>query len=98
MARDTGIAKYRPHRTRRTVMTNAISLQMPAAKLWLFSLAVAAALTCSSTLAEAQTVAAGPNSGHPGQSVNVSGTAFGASEAVDVYFDTTDVLLDGTNS
>ena len=70
-------------------MTNAISLQTTAARMWLLALSASAALTGGSAPAEAQTVAAKPNSGHPSQSINVSATAFGIREAVDVYFDTT---------
>lgn len=38
-----------------------------------------------------------PNLGRPGISTNVSGSGFGANEAVDIYFDTTDLLLDVTD-
>jgi outer membrane protein assembly factor BamB len=34
-----------------------------------------------------------PTTNHPGAVITVSGTGFGAGEAVDVYFDTTDTLL-----
>ena len=34
-----------------------------------------------------------PRTGHPSAVVRVTGSGFGASEAVDVYFDTTDVVL-----
>jgi len=39
------------------------------------------------------TLKLGPNTGHPNLAVNVTGTAFANSEAVDVYVDTTDTLL-----
>ncbi|HEX3652662.1 MAG TPA: PQQ-binding-like beta-propeller repeat protein [Rhizomicrobium sp.] len=38
-----------------------------------------------------------PNLGRPGINTKVSGSGFGANEAVDVYFDTTDLLLDVTD-
>jgi len=38
-----------------------------------------------------------PNLGRPGINTNVSGSGFGANEAVDVFFDTTDLLLDVTD-
>src|SRR5437588_12333901 len=36
--------------------------------------------------------------GHPSVTVNVSGSGFGASEAIDIYFDTTDEALAVTNA
>src|ERR1700733_10360109 len=38
-----------------------------------------------------------PGVNHPSSTTNVSGTAFGATEAVDIYFDTTDEQLAVTN-
>lgn len=43
-------------------------------------------------------VVATPNFGHPKAATQVSGTGFGANEAVDVYFDTTDEFLAVTNA
>ncbi len=48
---------------------------------------------CLSLPVQAQTLKASPVGGHPGLSVSLTGTGFGASEAVDVYIDTTDTLL-----
>jgi outer membrane protein assembly factor BamB len=47
--------------------------------------------------AQAETVALNPGLGPPTTAVAVSGTKFGANEGVDVYFDTTDLLLVVTN-
>ena len=39
-----------------------------------------------------------PNSGHPKITTSVSGSGFTPNEAVDIYFDTTDMILDVTDS
>ena len=46
-----------------------------------------------SSNASAQTIKLIPTTDHPTASDKVSGSGFGASEAVDIYFDTTDILL-----
>jgi len=43
--------------------------------------------------ASATDVTLGPTKGHPKVNVKVTGAGFGANEAVDIYFDTTDVQL-----
>ena len=43
-------------------------------------------------------VVVSPASGHPNSKVNVSGSGFVAYEAVDIYFDTTDLLLVSTDA
>jgi outer membrane protein assembly factor BamB len=43
------------------------------------------------------TVKASPAAGPPGARTNVSGSGFGTNEAIDIYFDTTDLLLDVTD-
>jgi outer membrane protein assembly factor BamB len=48
---------------------------------------------CLALPVQAQTLTSLPVSGHPGLSVNLTGTGFGTSEAVDVYVDTTDTVL-----
>ena len=59
---------------------------------------VAGALLTANGAAAASAVATQPTTGHPDLSVTVSGTAFGASEAVDVYLDTVDMSLLVTNA
>src|SRR5689334_17318659 len=60
---------------------------------------LAAAIALCATSAEAATsIVATPASGHPALSVGVNGSGFGASEAIDVYFDTTDEMLVVSNS
>ena len=58
---------------------------------------VLAALVVSAAMvhaaAAASIVTPKPAKGHPTQTVAISGSGFAASEAVDVYFDTTDTLL-----
>ena len=49
-------------------------------------------------LAAAPTVKLNPTSDHPTATDQVSGSGFGASEAVDIYFDTTDMLLATTTT
>src|SRR5215831_6406701 len=46
----------------------------------------------------APSVKLSPSTGPPTQAVTVSGSGFGASESVDVYFDTTDEALASTNA
>lgn len=43
------------------------------------------------------TVKASPAAGQPSAATNVSGSGFGTNEAIDVYFDTTNLLLDVTD-
>ena len=60
--------------------------------MWIFA---------SSPALSGPSVTLSPASGHPKIKVNVSGSRFAAYEAVDVYFDTTDLLLvstDGTGA
>ncbi len=58
---------------------------------------VLAALVVSATVVHsagaASVVTPTPAGAHPAQTVAISGSGFGASEAVDVYFDTTDTVL-----
>ena len=61
------------------------------------ALSVCVLLSASAALA-APSATLSPTTGHPKITVQVSGSGFGASEAVDVYFDTTDVLLGVTNA
>ena len=58
----------------------------------LFAAVFAAAAVVTPALAQSA-VTLSPVSAHPSQLVAVSGTGFAASEAVDVYLDTTDMLL-----
>ncbi len=58
----------------------------------------AMAMTCSAGLAAAPAIKLSPTSDHPGATDQVSGSGFGASEAVDIYFDTTDMLLATTTA
>ena len=44
------------------------------------------------------TIVVSPSTGPPGSAVNVSGTGFGPSERVDLYFDTTDLALAETGA
>jgi outer membrane protein assembly factor BamB len=44
-------------------------------------------------LVAASTLTSAPTTGHPGLAVKITGAAFGAAEAVDVYIDTTDTAL-----
>jgi outer membrane protein assembly factor BamB len=63
----------------------------------LAALPVLAALLATAARAQtAETLA--PASNHPDSTTNVSGTGFGADEAVDIYFDTTDEQLAVTGS
>ena len=50
------------------------------------------------TFTVTSTVAVSPATGPPGSTVQVSGTGFGASEGVDVYFDATDLTLAQTGA
>jgi outer membrane protein assembly factor BamB len=59
-------------------------------------LALAATLTGTAACA-APAVALTPATSHPQDSTRVSGSGFGANEAVDIFYDTTDVLLDVTD-
>ncbi len=63
-----------------------------------FSLFAAALAACPgiATAADAQKLKLSQDIGHPTAATNVSGSGFGDSEAVDIYFDTTDMLLDVT--
>src|ERR1035441_4858748 len=59
------------------------------------ALVLMAALSSAALAQPAVTVI--PKSGPPTDRVTVSGTGFGADEAVDIYFDTTDLALAATN-
>ncbi|HLY06444.1 MAG TPA: PQQ-binding-like beta-propeller repeat protein [Rhizomicrobium sp.] len=62
------------------------------------ALAAALASSClGSAWAAPATISASPVYDHPSAQVGVSGTGFGVSQAVDIYFDTTDVGLAVTN-
>jgi outer membrane protein assembly factor BamB len=54
---------------------------------------VLAAFICSATWGATSTITLTPASGHPNLAITIAGTAFGASEAIDVYVDTVDTLL-----
>ena len=58
-----------------------------------YFLLVTVAFAAMSSASAASVVTLAPAAGHPNLPVVVSGTGFGASEAVDVYVDTTDTLL-----
>src|ERR1035438_1711608 len=58
--------------------------------LWIFLAAFA------STVLAQPTVTVSPKSGPPTEEAAVSGTGFGANQAVDIYFDTTDLALVAT--
>jgi outer membrane protein assembly factor BamB len=55
-------------------------------------------LAATAARAASPAVAVSPGANHPSSSTNLSGTGFGASEAVDLYFDTTDEQLAITNA
>jgi outer membrane protein assembly factor BamB len=57
-----------------------------------------AAILISSSAFAAPAVTVAPTFGPPTTSITVSGSGFGATEAVDIYFDTTDLCLAATNS
>jgi outer membrane protein assembly factor BamB len=63
-----------------------------------FLLLLAAFLLGGTLGAAAQSIGVSPGSNHPSSTTNVNGTAFGTSEVVDIYFDTTDEELAVTNS
>src|ERR1035438_3309692 len=58
--------------------------------LWIFLAAFA------STVLAQPTVTVSPKGGPPTEKAAVSGTGFGANQAVDIYFDTADVALAAT--
>jgi len=68
---------------------------------WICKLATASILlagtTASPAWAAGVSVKASPAAGQPSAATNVSGSGFGTNEAIDVYFDTTDLLLDVTD-
>jgi outer membrane protein assembly factor BamB len=55
-----------------------------------------AAVTAQSAMAAAPAVTLTPGSGPPGVTLTVKGTGYGATEAVDVYFDSTDMVVAST--
>ena len=60
----------------------------------LFTAAVLAAGFCKTTLLRRRALSPpSPVTAHPSQALTIAGSGFGNSEAVDVYFDTTDTLL-----
>lgn len=61
------------------------------------ALAVFAIVAAGPALA-APVITDSPTRGHPGVATQVSGTGFAAGEAVDIYFDTTDMVLGITNA
>ena len=59
---------------------------------------VGATATSATNFTVIPAVVLSSSSGTPASSVKVSGTSFGASEGVDIYFDTTDLALGGTSA
>ena len=75
-------------------------MRRPGFGLRLAALAAAAAWAAgaSGAWAAGPKIALSPTENHPGSNTQVNGNSFGANEAIDIYFDTTDEALAFTNS
>src|SRR5437016_1342407 len=64
---------------------------------WVAGLAVALTGIAATSAFATPAITLTPLAGHPKSTPQVSGTGFGAGEAVDLYFDTTDAVLEFTD-